>query len=238
MVHIRWFPVIGTVATIARVQAIDMVGIFANDRAVIMTAETRCSKSRMIDACRPPGDSIQMTIIAFILANDMRRPLSCGPDTIVTGVTGGSDSSMIETGRFPRNRTMTIVAIVTAREMGRTLAGSLETVMTVKTRRSNCYVIHARISPTDFGMTIIADVAAFDVIRWFARGTDQTGRSMTTLATLWSSFENTVLMTAFTTLSGMRTVQEKASSIMVKFSFSLGDAGYREQGQQNKQKRY
>ena len=111
-----------------------------------------------------------MTVVATIVAGDMRRVFACCCKTVMAGAAATQHLCVIDC--VDGSPHVTVVAILTdvARlYMCQVFAGGIQTVVAARAIARNIQVIECRWSPGDRRVAVIAGIAAGEVCRVLAR---------------------------------------------------------------------
>ncbi len=110
-----------------------------------------------------------MTVVATIVAGDMRRVFSCCCKTVMTGAAATQHLCVIDRiDGSPHIAVVTIFTDVTRLHMRQVLAGSIHAVVAACAIARNIQVVKCRRSPGDRRVAVVAGIAAGEVRRVFA----------------------------------------------------------------------
>lgn len=162
-------PHIGRVAVCADIGRLYVCQVLAGGIYTVMATDAIARDVQVIEVCRSPGDR-RVTIIAGVIAGDVRRMFAGRRDAVMAGTAHTDDMCMVN--RKHGHKHISVVAVfadVASLNMCRRfLAGGIHTVVAVDAASCNVDVIEVRGQPGDCRVAIIAGIAARNVRRVLA----------------------------------------------------------------------
>ena len=161
-------PHIAVVAVLADIRGLYVCQILASGFDAVMAAEAVARDIHVIECRGSPGNR-RVTIVAGIVAGDVRRVFADCDDAVMTGAADADDMRVVD-GKCGHEHigVVAVFADVTGLNMCLILAACIHAVMAVNTVARNVEVVKIRWQPGNARVAVVAGIAARDVCRILA----------------------------------------------------------------------